>query len=125
MGDAKRILLAEDDEEYNMLIELALKSAGFSVTSVATGGKALAMMETERYDLLVTDVMMPEIDGYHLAQTVGERFGEAGPKILIMTSRNITKERGVAIMSGASDTLQKPFPVDALIAKVKQMLGIA
>ena len=67
--------------------------------------------------------MMPYIDGYHVASEISSRLGSEAPKIIIMTSRDVASERGIALLSGASDVVQKPFTLDELEAKIKAALA--
>ena len=71
---------------------------------------------------MLLDVMMPYIDGYHVASEISSRQGTDAPKIIIMTSRDVASEKGIAMLSGASEVVQKPFSLDELDAKVKSAL---
>lgn len=122
MGDKKRILVAEDDVEYLELIQYALKADGFDVVACSDGKKALEHAMGDKPDLVLTDVRMPELDGYHFAQALGDKFGAECPKILIMTSRDIEREKGVAMLSGAAAIIQKPFKLSALKEKIASLL---
>lgn len=119
----KKILVAEDDAEYLDLIEYALKAGGYEVVCCTDGKKALAAALSERPDLVLTDVRMPELDGYHFAQALGDKYGTDCPKILIMTSRDVEREKGVAMLSGAAAVIQKPFKLSALKAKIEELLA--
>ena len=75
-----RILLAEDDTAMRQYLERALERAGYSVTAVDRGTAALPLIEQERFDLLLTDIVMPEMDGIELAQ----RAGAIAPDMRVM-----------------------------------------
>ena len=66
--------------------------------------------------------MMPYIDGYHVASEITSKFGADAPKIVIMTSRDVESEKGIALLSGACDAVQKPFTLDELEAKIRSLL---
>jgi DNA-binding response OmpR family regulator len=124
MGDKKKIVVAEDEPGYLDLFEVALQNAGYEVYPVDNGKKALAVLrKIDNVALLISDVMMPEMDGYHLAQAVTDELGDKAPKILLMTSRETSREKGVATLAGASEFLQKPIDIDTFTAKVKGLIG--
>lgn len=123
MSDKKRILIAEDDQEYLDLLQYALTAEGYEIIACDNGQKAMDWAMDNRPDLVLTDVRMPELDGYHFAQALGDRYGAECPKILIMTCRSIDKEKGVAMLSGAAAIIQKPFKLSALKDQIKGMLA--
>jgi len=123
MESRKRILIADDDPDIIDLLESYLKRAGFDVTIRVNGKDALQTAETEKFDLVLLDVMMPYIDGYHVASEISSRLGTDAPKIIIMTSRDTASEKGIALLSGACEVVQKPFSLDELDAKLKAALG--
>lgn len=120
---AKRILLADDDGELRSLVRFFLSKQGYEVVACADGKEALAAVETGTFDLVLSDVMMPGMDGYHLAQSLNEKLGPACPKILLMTSRDLTREKGLAMVSGSDDAIQKPFKLADLKARVAMLIG--
>jgi len=123
VSDKKTILVAEDDAEYLDLIDYALKADGYEVVACSDGQKALNWAMSSRPDLVLTDVRMPELDGYHFAQALGDKYGAECPKILIMTSRDVQREKGVAMLSGAAAIIQKPFKLSALKSKIAELLA--
>ncbi|MCM2266160.1 MAG: response regulator [Elusimicrobiales bacterium] len=123
MESGKRILIADDDPDIIDLLEAYFKRAGYNVTVKVNGKEALQAAEAEKFDLVLLDVMMPYIDGYHVASEISSRLGSEAPKIIIMTSRDVAAEKGIAMLSGATDAVQKPFSLEELEAKVKAALG--
>ncbi len=123
MSSEKRILVVEDDPELGDLLEFSLKEKGYEVHRAVTGRQALTKAEELRFDLILLDVMLPEIDGYHVAQAVSQKAVGDVPKILIMTSRDLAREKGIALMSGATAAIQKPFSVQKLAEEVARLLG--
>jgi len=123
MESGKRILIADDDPDIIDLLESYFKRCGFEVTAKINGKDALQAAETGKYDLVLLDVMMPYIDGYHVASEISSRQGAEAPKIIIMTSRDVSSEKGIALLSGAVDVVQKPFTLEELDAKIKAALG--
>ncbi|MDO8803052.1 MAG: response regulator [Elusimicrobiota bacterium] len=123
MESGKRILIADDDPDIIDLLESYFKKAGFDVTAKVNGKDALQAAEAEKFDLVLLDVMMPYIDGYHVASEISSRLGSEAPKIIIITSRDVAAEKGIALMSGACEVIQKPFSLDELDAKVRSALN--
>jgi DNA-binding response OmpR family regulator len=122
MASGKRILIADDDPDIADLLDTCFMKKGYAVTVVINGKDALQEAEKAKYDLVLLDVMMPYIDGYHVASEITSRFGADAPKIIIMTSRDVSSEKGIALLSGASDVVQKPFTLEELDAKVKALV---
>ncbi len=119
----KCILVVEDDPELGDLLELSMEQQGYEVHRAMTGSQALKKAEEHLFDLILLDVMLPEIDGYHVAQAVSQKAVGKVPKILIMSSRDLTREKGIALMSGATSAIQKPFSIQQLTAEVSRLLG--
>jgi DNA-binding response OmpR family regulator len=102
MADKKRILVADDDPDLLDLLKMDLSFQGYDVLPAANGKEALQLAVNEKLDLVLLDVMMPYIDGYHVAYEVTNKLGAKAPLIVIMTSRDTSRERGIAMMSGAT-----------------------
>jgi two-component system cell cycle response regulator CpdR len=113
-----RILLAEDDESMRLYLGRALERSGYSVVAVDNGLAALPLLESEPFDLLLTDIVMPEMDGIELAQ----KAAEISPDIRVMF---ITGFAAVALKAGRktpdAKVLSKPFHLRDLIAEVERM----
>jgi len=114
MADRKRILIADDDPDLLELLRMDLSFQGYEVFTAADGREALAVAQKETLDLVLLDVMMPYIDGYHVAYEISGKMGPSAPKIIIITSRDTVREKGVAMMSGALMIIQKPFGMSEL-----------
>lgn len=123
MEDSKRrILVADDDPDLVELLKMDLTFQGYDVITAMNGKDALELATKEKLDLILLDVMMPYIDGYHVASEVCSKLGENAPKIMIITSRDTVREKGIALMSGAVSILQKPFGMADLHDKIKEIL---
>jgi two-component system cell cycle response regulator CpdR len=116
-----RILLAEDDTAMRQYLERALEKAGYSVTAVDRGTAALPLLEQERFDLLLTDIVMPEMDGIELAQ----RAGAIAPDMRVMF---ITGFAAVTLKAGKAvpqaKVLSKPFHLRDLVLEVDRLFDI-
>ncbi|OGR87579.1 MAG: hypothetical protein A3J74_06550 [Elusimicrobia bacterium RIFCSPHIGHO2_02_FULL_57_9] len=125
MADRKRILVADDDPDLLDLLKMDLAHQGYEILAAANGKDALQIAMVEKLDLILLDVMMPYIDGYHVAYEVTNKLGNKAPHIMLMTSRDTAREKGIALMSGAEDVFQKPFEMAQLHDKITEILGKA
>jgi DNA-binding response OmpR family regulator len=123
MADKKRILVADDDPDLLDLLKMDLGFQGYEVLTASNGKEALQVALNETVDLVLLDVMMPYIDGYHVAYELTNKLGAKAPKIMIMTSRDTVKEKGIALMSGAMEILQKPFEMAKLHERVAAVIA--
>jgi two-component system cell cycle response regulator CpdR len=116
-----RILLAEDDTSMREYLARSLEKVGYAVTSVDRGTAALPLIETKNFDLLLTDIVMPEMDGIELAQ----RAAKIAPDMRVMF---ITGFAAVALKSGAvqpqAKVLSKPFHLRDLVAEVDRLFEV-
>src|SRR3954462_1265300 len=115
-----RILLAEDDEAMRTYLARALEQAGYWVAAVDRGTKALPLLETEEFDLLLSDIVMPEMDGIELAQ----RCAELSPHTRVMF---ITGFAAVTLRASRETpqarVLSKPFHLRDLVLEVQRVFG--
>ncbi len=116
-----RILLAEDDDVMRQYLARALERSGYAVTSVDRGTAALALLEAGAFDLLLTDIVMPEMDGIELAQ----RCAEIAPDTRVMF---ITGFAAVTLKAGKAmpqaRVLSKPFHLRDLVLEVDRMFQV-
>ncbi|MBI4345770.1 MAG: response regulator [Elusimicrobia bacterium] len=122
MADRKRILIADDDPDLLELLKMDLSYQGYDIVTATNGKEALQIATSEALDVCLLDVMMPYIDGYHVAYEISNKLGAKSPKIVIMTSRDTVREKGVALMSGALSVVQKPFVMDVLHKTLSEIL---
>ena len=113
-----RILLAEDDDAMRTYLARALEQSGYSVVAVDRGTAAIPLLEVERFDLLLSDIVMPEMDGIELAQ----RCAELSPTTKVMF---ITGFAAVTLRAGReaphAKTLSKPFHLKDLVLEVERL----
>jgi two-component system cell cycle response regulator CpdR len=116
----KRILLAEDEEAMRTYLERALVTAGYEVKSVDRGTDAVPLLETEHFDLLLSDIVMPEMDGIELAQ----RCAEVSPRTKVMF---ITGFAAVSLRASREQphakVLSKPFHLRDLVLEVERVFS--
>lgn len=115
-----RILLAEDDAAMRTYLERALINAGFAVDSVDRGTAALPLLEANRYDLLLSDIVMPEMDGIELAQKCNEI--SADTKVMFITGFAAVTLKASREQPQAK-VLSKPFHLKDLVLEVERVLG--
>ncbi len=115
-----KLLLAEDDAELQHLFNRALTRNGFTVIGVNDGKEALAVLEHEYIDLLISDIMMPNIDGYSLVRALRES-GSRLP-ILMITARDRFEDMQSGFRYGADDYMVKPVNLGELVLRVNALL---
>ncbi len=113
----KKVLVVEDEQALGRLVELHLKDLGCAVTRTTNGTQGLELALTNRYDLIVLDIMLPGIDGLEICQQV--RRGTAYTPILMLTAKSDDIDRVLGLEVGADDYLTKPFNIRELMARVK------
>lgn len=120
---AGKILVVDDVPENVRLMEAVLVPRGYEVVSAGNGREALGVVEAERPDLILLDVMMPEMDGYAVCTHLREHEETAVLPVIMVTS-SIGQEKTKAIEAGADDFIPKPFNHDELLTRVKSLLRI-
>ena len=115
-----KILVAEDEKDLNRFVSLSLRNNGYEVTSCFDGQEALEKAENERFNLVLTDIMMPKMDGYELCESI--RSFEKDIPIVFMTAKDdkISKLTGYSL--GVDDYVVKPFDMDILLMKISAIL---
>jgi len=118
----KRVLVVDDEPNIVLSLEFLMKKAGFEVEVARNGREALAALDREPPDLLLLDVMMPEIDGFEVCERIRSRPEWQGTKIVMLTARGRESERERGLALGADAYVTKPFSTRELVEKVKAML---
>jgi DNA-binding response OmpR family regulator len=117
-----RVLVVEDEPHIRELVCLHLGHEGYACQAVADGAQALMLTESERFDLLVLDVMIPGLDGLSLCRAVRNGEVNRDVPILMLTARRDESDKVVGLESGADDYLTKPFGVRELVARARALL---
>jgi DNA-binding response OmpR family regulator len=120
--DALRVLVVEDEPNIRELVCLHLGLEGYSCEGSADGHEALKRAETERFDLLVLDVMLPGLDGVSVCRAVRRGSMNRDVPILMLTARSQESDKVIGLESGADDYLTKPFGVRELVARARALL---
>lgn len=114
------ILLVEDEENLHEALRLNLELEGFSVTSAYDGVSALNAVQGEYFDLIILDVMLPEMDGISVTETI--RLNNNEVPILILSAKNSSADRVLGLKKGADDYLTKPFNLEELLLRVNKLI---
>ena len=114
------ILLVEDEENLHEALKLNLELEGYSVSSAADGSEALKAIEQEYFDLIILDVMLPEVDGITVMETIRVQNNEV--PILILSAKNTSADRVLGLKKGADDYLTKPFNLEELLLRVQKLI---
>ena len=115
-----KILIAEDDRELRQLFSHVLTRNGYRVTGVSNGQEALDAMDTDFYDMVISDIMMPVVDGYELVRQLRE-VGNTTP-ILMITARDAFDDMRMGFQSGVDDYMVKPINVNEMVLRVQALL---
>jgi two-component system, OmpR family, KDP operon response regulator KdpE len=114
-GVPTRVLIVEDDPNIVDLIRSNLAVRGFDTLVSFDGSKALTMLETEQPDMVLLDLMLPEIDGFELCRQIRERSPVA---IIVVSARGGERDKVTALNVGADDYMTKPFGIEELLARI-------
>lgn len=114
------ILVVEDDRNQRRLIEAALKQNGYRVLTAGDGADALGILDKEQIDLIVTDLMMPVADGYHLTGQL--RSAGFNLPILVVTAKEGFEDKRKGFLLGIDDYMVKPINIDELVLRVGALL---
>jgi DNA-binding response OmpR family regulator len=120
---AKRVLVVDDEPNIVMSLRFLMEREGFQVEVASTGQAAVAALDREPADLVLLDIMMPELDGFEVCQRIRSNPAWRATKVVMLTAkgRDVERDKGMAL--GADDYVTKPFSTRDLVAKVKQMLA--
>jgi two-component system alkaline phosphatase synthesis response regulator PhoP len=120
--DRKRILVVDDEIYIVHILEFSLTMEGYSVLTASDGEEALRIIEQERPDLVVLDIMMPKLDGYEVCRRLrqDEQFRSLPVILLSAKGRPIDREAGLS--AGADDYITKPFSPRKLLEKMRELL---
>jgi two-component system, OmpR family, response regulator len=119
LRSAKHVLIVDDERRIREVVEYALDKGGYRVTSAADGGEALAAFERDPPDLVVLDVMLPDLDGLELCRRLRAR---SGTPVLFLSARGDEVDKIVGLEVGGDDYLTKPFSTRELLARVRAVL---
>jgi two-component system alkaline phosphatase synthesis response regulator PhoP len=114
------ILLVEDEENLHEALKLNLELEGYEVSSAYDGTTALKTFQGEYFDLIILDVMLPEMDGINVTETI--RLNNNEVPILILSAKNSSADKILGLKKGADDYLTKPFNLEELLLRVSKLI---
>jgi len=114
------ILLVEDEENLHEALKMNLELEGYQVTSAFDGINAMKAVQNEYFDLIIMDVMIPEIDGFNVTQNI--RLTNTEVPILILSAKGSSEDRVTGLKKGADDYLTKPFNLEELLLRVQKLI---
>jgi len=115
-----RLLVVEDEPNIRELLSTSLRFAGFEVHVAGDGASALRLAESERPDLLVLDVMLPDMDGFSVTRRLRDQ-GRQVP-VVFLTARDGTEDKVTGLTVGGDDYVTKPFSIEELVARIRALL---
>ena len=115
-----KILIAEDDRELRMLFSRVLVKNGYAVDGVENGKEALDALENDYYDLIISDIMMPIMDGYELVREL--RGAGNNIPIMLITAKDAFDDMRIGFLSGSDDYMIKPVNVNEMVLRVRALL---
>lgn len=114
-----QILLVEDDRPLATGLQKALRAHGFTINHLETGNAALHVLATEKPDLVILDIGLPDIDGFTVLRKLRKQYQEL--PVLLLTARDSVEDKVQGLDSGADDYLAKPFDINELVARIRVM----
>ena len=119
MAEGKKILVADDEQQLALAIKIRLQSKGYQVVTVADGRQALELVEREKPDLIILDVLMPVMDGYSCLREINTRVGRGKIPVIILTARDRMKD--LFELEGIEDYILKPFDHEDLLIRIDRV----
>jgi len=114
------ILLVEDEENLHEALKLNLELEGYEVSSAYDGAAAVKAVQGEYFDLIIMDIMLPEMDGINVTETI--RLGNNEVPILILSAKNSNADKVLGLKKGADDYLTKPFNLEELLLRIQKLI---
>lgn len=118
---AKKILIVEDEKDILQLVKLYLEKEGYRTVTASTGSEGLAQVRSEKPDLLVLDLMLPEIDGLEICKRLRSAPDTAMLPIIMLTAKAEESDTIIGLELGADDYVTKPFSPKTLVARIKAL----
>ncbi|HEY9089134.1 MAG TPA: response regulator [Anaerolineaceae bacterium] len=120
---SEKILIVDDDPETLRLVSLMLKRQGFQIVAAESGQQAVAMASAEQPDIILLDVMMPDMDGYEVTRLLRKMPEVANTPIMMFTARTMVEDRVAGFEAGVDDYITKPVHPNELVAVIRTMLS--
>lgn len=115
-----RILLVEDEDQIRKLVRMNLQMEGYEVVEAIDGAIALQYIDQQHFDLILLDIMLPEVNGFQICEQVRLRNKKVG--IIIMSAKDSSEDRILGLKLGADDYINKPFNLEELLLRVQNLV---
>jgi DNA-binding response OmpR family regulator len=118
-----KIMVVDDDPDILEVLYFNLKARGFAVTTVSSGQEALQAVPLEQPDLLLLDVIMPDLDGWEVLKIIKDHYDVSEMKVIMLTAKNTERDKliGTSILK-ADGYVTKPFDIDELLDFIREIL---
>lgn len=120
MNNSSRILLVEDEVALREMIKLNLESEGYDVDTADSGPKAIEMVYSRRFDLIILDIMLPEMDGFQVCTII--RLEGIKTPVLFLTAKDAAPDRVKGLKTGGDDYMAKPFNLEELLLRIAKLI---
>jgi len=120
MSNDTTILLVEDEENLHEALKLNLELEGYQVVSATDGMQAVKALQNQYFDLMILDIMLPEMDGIEVLESIRVQNNEI--PVLILSAKNTSADRVLGLKKGADDYLTKPFNLEELLLRVQKLI---
>ena len=118
MADVKKILVADDEEQLALAVKIRLQSKGYQVIVASDGKAALSLAVQEKPDLILLDVVMPNMDGYSCLREINTKLGRGKIPVIVLTARDRMKD--LFELEGIEDYVVKPFDHEDLMIRIER-----
>lgn len=125
MPRKKRILIVEDEESLLKLVTILLTVNGFEVISAITGKMAIDKIGVEKFDLVLLDIMLPDIDGFEVCRQIRKDPRTAAVKIIMLTGKKNQDDHDRGLLCGADSYIVKPFKSAMIIDEINRQLSLS
>lgn len=115
----KRILLVEDEDQIRKLVKLNLQMEGFEVLEAIDGPSAFDLIEDQHFDIIILDIMLPDINGFQICEQIRLRNKQVG--IMFLSAKDTNEDRILGLKLGADDYITKPFNLEELLLRVQNL----
>ena len=120
MANGKKIMLVDDEQQLALAVKIRLQSRGYQVVTAVDGRQALEVVEQEKPDLIILDILMPVMDGYFCLRELNQRYGRGSYPVIILTARDRMKD--LFELEGIEDYVIKPFDHEDLLVRIERVL---
>jgi DNA-binding response OmpR family regulator len=121
----KKIMVVDDEDDILHFLELVLREKGYDVVTASNGHEALTTAQIEQPDLVLLDIMMPQMDGWEVLKLLRVDDSTAGIPVAMLSARTEAKDRVQGLQEGAIDYICKPFSLQELLGKIETIFGDA